>query len=124
MLVYVDRSTVDRAHIAELRTGLDELVTFIEENEPQLLSYGFYFDAGETQMTVIAVHPDSASLELHVDIGRERFRALGPYLHLEAIDVYGEPSAAALSALEQKAAMLGDATVTVHALRAGFARIP
>ena len=58
-------------------------------------------------MTVVAVHPDSASLELHLDIRGEEFRKLGHLLTLSAIECYGWPSERALDQLQNKAAMLG-----------------
>jgi hypothetical protein len=73
-------------------------------------------------MTVTAVHPDSASLELHLELGRERFRDLGSMLTLREIEVYGPISDRARSMLEQKAAMLGSAGVTALSTYAGFAR--
>jgi hypothetical protein len=73
-------------------------------------------------MTVTAVHPDSASLELHLEVGRELFRELGPMITLRQIEVYGSISGKAREMLTQKAAMLGDADVTVVERFAGFAR--
>jgi hypothetical protein len=39
------------------------------------------------------------------------------------LDVYGKPSEELLELLRRKVEMLGDATVVVHDLQAGFARI-
>jgi hypothetical protein len=39
------------------------------------------------------------------------------------LDVYGKPSEELLVLLRRKVQMLGDATVIVHELQAGFARI-
>ena len=46
---------------------------FIGAREPQLITYGFYIDEDAAKMTVVAVHPDSAPLELHMDIGTKEF---------------------------------------------------
>jgi hypothetical protein len=48
-------------------------VDFIGAREPQLITYGFYIDEDAAKMTVVAVHPDSAPLELHMDIGTKEF---------------------------------------------------
>jgi hypothetical protein len=42
-------------------------------HEPQLISYGFFIDEEASRMTVIAIHPDAASLELHMETGGPRF---------------------------------------------------
>lgn len=56
------------------QTGVEDLVELIEAQEPQLLSHGFHLDEDESRMTVVAVHPDAASVELHMEIGGETFR--------------------------------------------------
>ena len=73
-VVYLDRSDIHQGGLAELKRGIRRLVQFIESAEPQLMEYGFYIAEDAAQMTVVAVHPDSASLELHFEIGRDEFR--------------------------------------------------
>jgi hypothetical protein len=91
--------------------------------EPQLISYEFFVDEGATQMTVIAVHPDPASLELHLDIGGRAFHKFTDFITLQTIEVYGRPSDKALEQLREKAQMLGETTdVVVHDRHAGFSR--
>jgi hypothetical protein len=72
----------------------------------------------------VAVHPDSASLELHLDIGGEEFRKLAHLLTLTAIECYGRPSERALDQLRRKAAMLGDDGTVISVGRfAGFTHL-
>ncbi|MEU8618672.1 hypothetical protein [Streptomyces sp. NPDC048623] len=124
-LYYVDRSDVHPGGLDALRAGMRDLAAFVKEREPRLLAYHFYLDEPAATMTVVAVHPDSASLELHLDLGGPKFRALGPHLRLRTIDVYGRPSPSAVTRLRAKAEMLGgtEATVTLHTHQAGFSRI-
>ena len=97
---------------------------FIDAREPQLITYGFYIDEDPGKMTVVAVHPDSASLELHMDIGGVEFRKLGHLLRLTGIECYGRPSERALEQLRQKAAALGDGgTVVTIGRFAGFTHL-
>ena len=42
-------------------------------HEPQLISYGVFINEEAARMTVVAVHPDSASLEFHMEIGGSGF---------------------------------------------------
>jgi hypothetical protein len=122
-IVYIDRSEIRAGSLDELEAGVRRLVDFIDVREPQLISYGFYIDEATSTMTVIAVHPDPASLELHLDIGSAEFRKLAHLLTLTEIECYGRPSERALEQLRQKAATLGDggAVVTIGRL-AGFTR--
>ena len=103
---------------------MQRLVEYIDAREPQLITYGFYIDDEAAKMTVVAVHPDSASLELHLDIGGAEFGKLAHLLTLTAIECYGRPSARALDQLRRKAAALGDGRSIVSIGRfAGFAHL-
>ena len=123
-IVYIDRSDVTAGMAADLRRAVAELVAFVEAREAQLISYNFSIDEDASAMAPIAVHPDSASLELHLTIGAPEFRKVGAFITLRAIEVFGEPSPAAVKLLDEKAKMLGDATVTIHPPDAGFSRLP
>ena len=106
-IVYVDHSDIREGSLDELKAGVQRLVDFIDAHEPQLITYGFYIDEEAAKMTVVAVHPDSASLELHMDIGSAEFRKLGHLLTLTAIECYGRPSDKALEQMRRKPATLG-----------------
>jgi hypothetical protein len=123
-IVYIDHSDIREGAIEELRAGVRRLVDYIDAREPQLIAYGFYIDEARAKMTVVAVHPDSGSLELHMDIGGAEFRKLGHLLKLTGIECYGRPSERALDQLRQKAAALGDGGTVVSVGRfAGFTHL-
>ena len=86
-IVYVDTSTIREGKLPELRTAMQHLATFVEAHMPRLLSYAFYLDEEQRRMTVVAVHPDSASLEFHMDTGAGEFRKFAPLIDLIRIDV-------------------------------------
>ena len=121
-IVYVDASTIREGKLAELEVAMEGLAAFVEANVTQLISYGFFLDDERTQMTVVAVHPDSASLEFHMDVGAAEFRKFADLIDLSRIEVYGRVSDAVLKRLHQKAQMLGRGPVAVHDFYAGFAR--
>lgn len=122
-IVYIDRSSIRPGKLAELKRAIPELVKFIEPREPQLGSYGFYLDEESSTMTVVAVHPDAASVELHMEVGGAAFRDFADLIELEAIEVYGELTDRALEQLRQKADALGvSGRVDVQPLYAGFSR--
>lgn len=124
LIVYIDHSDIHDGRLDELKEGIRRLVDVIEVREPRLVAYGFHLDEDAGRMTVTAVHPDSESLELHLEIGREEFRKLGEMVTLRQIEVYGSISDRAREMLEQKAAMLGGSSVTVSERFEGFARMP
>lgn len=121
LIVYVDHSDILEGRLEDLKEGIRRVVDFIEAREPQLIAYGFHLDEAAGRMTVTAVHPDSASLEVHLEIGREEFRKLGEMIRLRRVEVYGTISDQAREMLEQKVQMLGG-KVTVTERFGGFAR--
>jgi hypothetical protein len=73
-------------------------------------------------MTVLQVHPDSASMERHMEVAGPVFARFADLLELRTIDIYGSPSAKVVDQLQRKAELLGTATVSVHDRQAGFVR--
>lgn len=122
-IVYIDRSDVRSGKLDEVKTSISALLELVERNEPQLLGYAFYLDEQATRMTVLAIHPDAESMELHMDVGAPGFRRFEGLIDLRSIDVYGTPSAKVREQLRQKAQMLGAGVrITIHEQHAGFAR--
>ena len=123
-ILYFDRSTIRSDDIMGLKDAVASLANFVREREPQLLFYGFEIDEPASTMRVVAFHPDSESLALHLSIGGPEFRKVGAFIDLQQIDVFGTPSAALVEQLRKKAEMLGtDAHVVVHELASGFERV-
>jgi hypothetical protein len=123
-IIYVDRSLIVDGKLEQLKRGIRALVEFVEHRESRLISYGFFLDEERMRMTVIAIHPDSASLEFHLDIAGPEFRKLKELVELTEIEVYGPLEDTALVQLQEKARMLGRAgKVVVLQAEAGFARL-
>ncbi len=123
-IVYIDRSRIRPGKLEDVKNAIDELVKFIDAREPQLLFYGFYVDDEASRMTVVAVHPDAASVEDHMRVGASAFRRFADLIDMEGIEVYGEPTDRMLAQLDRKARDLGEqGSVKVNPLRAGFSRL-
>jgi hypothetical protein len=123
-IVYIDVSEVGVGSLEDLKDGIRRLVETLEPREPQLIAYGFHLDEDAGEMTVTAVHPDSASLELHLEIGSEEFRKLAGMITLRQIRVYGRISDRARAMLEQKLSLLGGDRLVVTERFAGFDHLP
>jgi hypothetical protein len=123
-VMYIDRSDVHEGAMDELEAGIRALVAFVDTHQPQMVTYAIYLDEGANKMIVVSVHPDSASLERHIDVGGPEFKKLAHLLTLREIEVFGALSERAVELVQQKAAALGDGgTVTLHEEFAGFHRI-
>ncbi len=121
-IVYVDRSEIREGRLEELKAAINELVEFVDANEPRLIAYTAYLDDNGTRMTVVHIHPDSASLEFHMRVAGPAFARFTELIELSTIEIYGKPNDDLLERLRQKAEMLGNGTVVVHEPLAGFAR--
>jgi quinol monooxygenase YgiN len=121
-IISLDTSEIRQGKLDELKKAVSELVEFVRSNEPRRIAYEVYFDQTGSRMTVVQVHPDSASMEYHMTVAGPTFRG-SPSITLSTLDVYGEPSEELLKLLRRKVRMLGDVTVVVHELHAGFTRV-
>ena len=122
-LVYIDTSEVREGVLDELKGAIEELVAFIDANEPRILAYSVYLSEDGSRMTVVHLHADSASFDHHMDVAGPAFRRFADLLTLSSIRVYGEPSDKAVGQLHEKARLLGCEEVTVHSPHAGFTRL-
>jgi hypothetical protein len=123
-IVYLDFSEFREDSLEPLKQAIEQLIDAIRPQQPQIVTYGFHLNEQAREMTVTAVHPDCASLERHMDIGRDQFRKVGEFITLKQIHVYGRVTAHAREMLEQKAEMLGGASLTVIERFAGFDHLP
>jgi len=121
-IVYMDRSKVAPDRMDEVKRQITDLAAFVERNEPRMVAYLVYLDEAEHGMTVLHVHPDSASLATHFDVAGPAFAPFGDVLKLRAIDLFGRPDDGVLERVHAKAALLGDGAATVHEHHAGFLR--
>jgi len=121
-IIYIDHSEIREGKLEELKNAMNELVEFVEANEPRLIAYTVYLSEDETRMTVVHIHSDSASLEFHMKVAGPVFPKFKEFVKLLTIDVYGNHSGQLMEQLRKKARMLGNATVKAHSLETGFTR--
>jgi hypothetical protein len=123
-IVYVDTAEVREGALEELKTAIKELVDFVDANVPRLIGYNVYLSDDGARMTVVHVHPESASLEYLMEVAGPVFRQFVELVTLSSIHLYGEPSEKVLKQLHEKARLLGRGAVVVEvdALHAGFTR--
>ena len=122
-ILVVDASEIHEGRLSDLKAAMADLVAFVEQNEDRPLLYTIYVDSAEKLVTVIQLHPDSASMELHMKVAGSRFRRFADLLSLRTMRIYGTPSEQLLDQLRAKVRLLGEATLEIHDLHAGFARL-
>lgn len=123
LLIAVDTSEIREGKLDAVKAGIAELAEFVEANEPEVIAYSIYLDEEAGVMTVVQIHPSSASMERHMEIAAPVFRKFAGLLDLTKVDFYGQPGENLLERMRQKAELLGPAPVVVNELHAGFARL-
>jgi hypothetical protein len=122
--IFIATNRLKEGKLAAERDRAADLSSFVEENEPQLLAFNEYVNEEGTEVGVVQIHPDAASMEFHMGIVAERAaRAYAETLEAtSSIQVYGEPSDAVLEMLRQQAGTGVPMTVKRHHL-GGFTRV-
>lgn len=121
-VAYLDTSEVRPGKLEELKTAMAELATFVEQNEPRIISYSVFFSQEGSTMSVLHFHPDMASLEFHMKVAGPKFPPVAPLIRMKTIEIFGRPSDDLLAQLREKARLLGSGSVIVRDIHAGFAR--
>jgi quinol monooxygenase YgiN len=122
-IILLDTSEIREGRLEDVKTAFRELADFVEENEPQAIAYHVYLSEDATRVTVVQIHPDSASVEFHMKAAADLFPRFAKLLRLSRLEIFGRPSPDLLDQMRAKARMLGDAPVDVYDLHAGFARL-
>jgi hypothetical protein len=122
--IFIATNRLREGKLAAERDRVPDLASFIEANEPQLLAFNEYVNEEGTEVGVVQVHPNAASMELHMDVVAERAaRAYGETLEgTTGIQVYGEPSRVVLEMLRHQAGAGVPMTVKLEHL-GGFTRV-
>src|SRR5439155_9750409 len=84
------------------RKRLAEHVDLIEMNEPRLIAFHLFFDEAGRTASVVQVHPDSASMEFHMQVISEHLAGVFDYIDTIVSEQYFGPRSQALSEVLSK----------------------
>ncbi len=122
--IFIATNQLKEGKLKAERDRAVDLASFIEANEPRLLAFNEYASEGGSEVGVVQIHPDAASMEFHMEVVAERAaRAYAETLEATtSIRVYGEPSDAVFEVLRRQAGAGVPMTVKRYHL-GGFTRI-
>jgi hypothetical protein len=103
--IFIATNKLKEGKLEAERSRAADLGSFIEANEPRLLAFHEYVNEEGSEVGVVQVHPDAASMEFHMEVVAERaVRAYAETLEATtSIQVYGEPSETVLEMLRRQA---------------------
>ena len=75
--IFIATNSLREGKLAAERGRAADLGSFIKANEPQLLAFNEYVNEDGTEVGVVQINPNAASMEFHMDVLAER--AVGAY---------------------------------------------
>jgi quinol monooxygenase YgiN len=118
-LIYVGTYTVKPGSQEEARRRLADLVEFVETNEPRIIAFNTYLDRDANTVSIVQVHPDSASMEFHMQVNAKHFATAFDWLDTSMSGQYFGPISDALAA---ELAKWNEAFTHLPVHAAGFTR--
>jgi hypothetical protein len=95
--VYVGTWTIKEGKEQEARKFLSEHTDFVEANEPRMIAFHMYVDEESRSCSVVQVHPDSTSMELHMQLLAEHMKAAMDVIDTIVTEQYFGPMSDELS---------------------------
>ena len=120
--VYIGTSTIKPDQLDVARKRLAECVDFVETNEPRMIAFHCYLDEEESKFTVVQVHPDSASMEFHMQVMAKHFATAFDYLDTTVSEQYFGTISDALAAELAKWDEPGVEVIRMPVHEGGFTR--
>jgi quinol monooxygenase YgiN len=118
-LIYVGTYTIKPGSQEGARRRLTELVDFVETNEPRMIAFNTYLDRDGNTVSIVQVHPDSASMEFHMQVNAKHFATAFDWLDTSMSGQYFGPVSDALAA---ELAKWDEAATYVPVHTGGFTR--
>jgi len=107
-LIFISTWKIREGRLEDYKQFAKEFMEHVKAREPQLIAFNMYFNEDETEMTSIQVHPDTASMDFHMQvlakvIGQDMIEWINraDFLEPKHIEIYGTPSAKLLEADQQ-----------------------
>lgn len=100
-LIFISTWTVKEGQVEDLESYFQRISQIVDANEPRIIAFNAFLNEAGTEMTSIQVHPDTASMETHMQVLRDAWdESFSHYSELvEGVSVayYGTPPESALT---------------------------
>ncbi len=106
-LIFVGTYAIPEGSFDVFNAANQDMGAFVQAHEPRMISWHTYVNDEHTEATTIMVHPDSASLEYHLQVAGSRVRAGTQMVRTKRIELYGKASEALLTQLRRLSELSG-----------------
>jgi hypothetical protein len=114
-VTFVGTYTIPEGKFEEWKAAIVDMIDFVKASAPRLLSFEAFLSDDSTEATSIYTHPDTQSLEQHLEAASSRIQAGSAMVQVKRIDLYGVPSEQVVTQLRRMAEQHGSFPVTVKA---------
>ena len=119
-LIFIGTYAIPEGKYDEFNAGNSAMADYVKENEPRLVSWHTYINKERTLATTMMVHPDSESLEYHMQVAASKIQSGAQTVQVSRIELYGNPSDRLLEQLQRVSDMSGSWPVIVKSHLRGF----
>ena len=99
-LIFISRFRVKEGKLEDLKKYYQKILNIIESNQTRMIAFHGFLSEDGTEMTSIQVHPDSESMEYHMQMLKanwdESFSQYSQMVQGTTIDYYGDPPESAI----------------------------
>jgi hypothetical protein len=100
--IFVGTHRIKEGKLEEFKMDALALASVVEEREPRMIAFNFFFDEDESEATVVQVHADADSMLTHMQVAREHItKGTEELLETKRIEIYGPPNDAVLGMITQ-----------------------
>lgn len=123
-LIFVNTYAIKEGQLDGYKDAVPEWLEFLEANHPRMLHFAAYINEAGTEVTVIQVHPDAASMDHQLKVIEGDVQKWAEFIEWNdmSILVCGAPSEATLEQMRQVAG--SGVPVSVKTPVGGFNRLP
>ena len=90
--IYVGTHKIKKGKLEEFKKMWPGHVELCETNEPRLIAFHAFLDEEGSKVAIVQVHPDSASMEWHMEVISKHLEGATAWLEsTESELIYGQP---------------------------------
>ena len=119
--IYIGTNTIKEGKVEEARKMAQEIVELVEAKEPRVIAFNFFLDEEARKLVCVQLHPDSASMDLHMQVISEHLTTAYDILEATVAEqLYGPGGEGMVEEFRQYAPDAVFTVLPVH--EAGFTR--
>jgi quinol monooxygenase YgiN len=121
-VAFISRFHVKDGKADELRQRFRESAAALQAEKPRTVVFLSYLDEGATDVSILHVFPDAASMDVHFEGAAERASDAYQYIEPRGWELYGPVSEASVATLRAAASSAGVSIALYPEFVTGFLR--